>query len=432
MRISYRSARALLLPALGVACLLAAGCVSRAPLGEDDFSVTGTGLLRGEDAYTLSGVYVPGLAQGGGTLESMAPPLARIAEVGGNTACFDLSGFSADGKSLDPAEVDTVIALADRAKEQHMAVVIRVLAGVKGEEVRLNAVRAAARALKVEARAVYWIDGPNEAELAQVFKKNAPNLVVASSGGPDLRTTMEAGEGGAQTLTMGKLPPVPGEMHFVLDEGDASYALIEQAFINPVETAPWTPDNSGLTEAERNEGFIALFDGKTLNGWWVFGDNKEGFEVSPEGTIRRSGEDGRAIMTRDRYDNFILRLEYKIADGGNSGVFLRAPRASRQSRIGMEFQIHGDMTEQDSDDMTGAIYKVVPPTMNAGRPAEEWNQLEIMLDDRRLKATLNEAVVQDINLDDHEELRYRLKKGFIGLQDHDHPVEFRNVRLKQL
>jgi hypothetical protein len=61
-----------------------------------------------------------------------------------------------------------------------------------------------------------------------------------------------------------------------------------------------------------------------------------------------------------------------------------------------------------------------------------WNSLEIVLNGSHMKATLNGQVIHDFDMDTVEELKYRLKDGFIGLQDHDHFVAFRNVRIKEL
>ena len=79
-----------------------------------------------------------------------------------------------------------------------------------------------------------------------------------------------------------------------------------------------------------------------------------------------------------------------------------------------------------------ALYDVLPAIKVAARPEGEWNEVEIMLTGPYLKATLNGVLVQDVNFDEHEELRYRLRRGFIDLQDHDSYVLFRNVRIKEL
>ena len=196
----------------------------------------------------------------------------------------------------------------------------------------------------------------------------------------------------------------------------------------------WSPDNSLLSEEEREEGFVSLFNGRDLDNWWSYKHGEESFRINEEGYIEWYQGGAGAIMTRERYDNFVLRLEYKIPDmDANSGVFLRAPRAARQSRIGFEFQIMGDshLTEPENQS-TAAVYDVLPALTVAVRPEGEWNKVEIMLDGPRYRATLNGILVQDVNFDEIEEMRYRLRRGFIGLQDHGDYVVFRNIRIKQL
>lgn len=92
----------------------------------------------------------------------------------------------------------------------------------------------------------------------------------------------------------------------------------------------------------------------------------------------------------------------------------------------------GDAGDAPVKDTTGAVYDVVPPKVNAGKPAGEWNAYEIMVNGPHLKITLNGQVVQDLNLDENEELKYRLRNGFIGLQDHGGYAAFRNIRVKRL
>jgi hypothetical protein len=183
---------------------------------------------------------------------------------------------------------------------------------------------------------------------------------------------------------------------------------------------------------EQGEGFVPLFGEHDLKGWWYFGDNTAGFHVSDYGYLEWAERGGGALMTDRRYGDFILRLEYKILKGGNSGIYLRAPRNCRQSYIGMEFQIQGDAGEKPKDDGTGALYKQLAPLKNAARPGPEWNSLEITLQGTHLRAVLNGEVVQDTDLAGHDDLKYRLQRGFIGLQDHGNYVAFRKIRIKEL
>ena len=174
-----------------------------------------------------------------------------------------------------------------------------------------------------------------------------------------------------------------------------------------------------------------MFNGKNLDAWVLAGRNPEGFVVK-DGVIEWDAHGGGTVRSLDRYDNFILRLDVRIVKNGNSGIFVRAPRANRSSKIGMEFQVMGDYGVEPSAHTTGAIYSVLAPTINAGAKPWEWNTIELLLDGAHFRATLNGLVVQHVNLDENEELSHRLRRGFIGLQDHGHRVSFRNIKLKRL
>ena len=257
-------------------------------------------------------------------------------------------------------------------------------------------------------------------------------MVAAYEGGDvHLVRPGESPEPGVPNIFVdGSQPALDGSVDVVLPPGQASYETLEAASVEPVEREPWEPDNSILSDEERAEGFIALFDGKTLNGWHP--SDGGGVFVVEDGMITRVGGRWSQLRTRDRYDNFVLRLEWRMEDGGNSGVFLRGPRAARYSKIGMEFQLLNDGATEPSNTSIGAIYEAQAPLTIARKPPMEWNTLEIRCDGAHLIAWLNGVKVQDIDLDAHEELQSRLRDGYIALQDHGNFVQFRNIRLKQL
>lgn len=185
----------------------------------------------------------------------------------------------------------------------------------------------------------------------------------------------------------------------------------------------------------QEEGFVSLSDDPALGAWRL---PKPDAWVCEEGMIRRQG--GGTLFTRAIYQDFTLRLEYRIAKGHNSGLFVRAPLSGRHSALGMEVQIAGDYGRtQPTNSSTGALYDAKAPATCANRPDGEWNALEVRLSERHIMVTLNDQVIQDFDLDDAEvnqgqafgqRLTDRCPRGFIGLQDHGNPVEFRNVRLK--
>ena len=404
--------------------------------GKDDFYTSGGVLYKGDKEFKLQGFVTPGLGDSAGSLDRIVPPMVRVAEVGGNTLCFDLAGFNGDGSALDPVGIQSVDALAYRAKDARMGIIVRVLGDNTDPKFRKRAVKTAAKALRGQGMAVYWIDGPDAAELAKSFKKTAPNLVVLAEANGDVRVTdaPPAEPPAEATLVRGTLPDLNmPNVHFLLPGRDEDYPALDAALMNEVERTPWTPDNSMLSAEEQAEGFVSLFDGKSLANWWIKDENKESFQASEDGFIEWRSGGGGALMSRERYDNFVLRLDWKILPGGNSGVWLRAPRAARQSKIGFEFQMQGDSDVPEiTKTSTGSIYDVIPPLSMAAKKEGLWNSLEVTCNGPHVKAVLNGQLVQDLNFDETDELRHRLRKGFICLTDHDNYVAFRNIRIKKL
>ncbi|MCS6830097.1 MAG: DUF1080 domain-containing protein, partial [bacterium] len=188
------------------------------------------------------------------------------------------------------------------------------------------------------------------------------------------------------------------------------------------------------------KGFVSLFNGVNLEGWGEVGPPcwyvQDGVLV-----CSGSGESSGWLRSNRLYRNFVLKLEYRISPGGNSGIFLRAPHYGRSSRLGMELQIQDDRTSPPSNTCTSAVYSVVTPRLNPAKPAGEWNQVEITLKDRQLRVVWNGHLVHDINLDDpalnanlpRTHLLYRRPNwGYIGLQNHRSLVEFRNIFIREI
>lgn len=173
-----------------------------------------------------------------------------------------------------------------------------------------------------------------------------------------------------------------------------------------------------LSEQEIEEGFVSLFDGKSLKGWqgdlpgW---ETKDGLLVC---TKR-----GFELQSMAEYGNFVLRFDYKLQPGGNNGVDIR----------GMEIQILDDDAPKHADlkacQYHGSIYCNVPAKRGHQKPLGEWNEEEIVVDERHVKVTLNGEVIVDAETD-HPALDK--PKGKIGFKGHYEHVEFRNLRIKAL
>jgi len=207
-------------------------------------------------------------------------------------------------------------------------------------------------------------------------------------------------------------------------------------------------DNT-LSEAERKQGWLLLFDGRTTRGW-----------MNSDGTAPRTSVAGGALnphkaghymlVHTQQWADFILSLDFKITNGCNSGVFVRThsltPPAGKDVGFnGIEIAI--DDTKGAGLHDTGAIYDLVKPLRNAMRPAGEWNRMEITCISNRIDVVVNGDAVTRADLDlftqpgkrpdgsAHkfaEAFSQHPRRGYIGLQDHGKPCWFKNVKLKPL
>jgi hypothetical protein len=193
-------------------------------------------------------------------------------------------------------------------------------------------------------------------------------------------------------------------------------------------------------------GFVALFNGKDLNGWKVLGGKNPAAWGVENGLMFVKGGGGGWLVTEQEYGDFELRLEFKLPVGGNSGVALRAPFRGNPAYDGMEIQLLDDPWYKDKKNykdgirpaqLTGSIYDVVPPSKDATKPAGEWNTMQITAKGPHIVVRLNGVKTIDANLDDHKDRAKQhpgllRTKGHLGFQSHDGRVEFRNIYVKPL
>ena len=173
-----------------------------------------------------------------------------------------------------------------------------------------------------------------------------------------------------------------------------------------------------LSKEEAKDGFVSIFDGKTLAGWQ--GDTK-GYEA--EDGILVCTKSGRRLDTVERYGNFIFRFECKLPPGGNNGISVR----------GMEIQILDDDAPRYANlkpcQYHGSIYCHVPAKRGHQKPTGEWNEQEIRINGKHVKVTLNGVTIMDAETD-HGALKK--PSGPVGFLGHHHRIEFRNIRVKEL
>ncbi len=182
-------------------------------------------------------------------------------------------------------------------------------------------------------------------------------------------------------------------------------------------------------------GYQSLFDGTSLAGWEGAGAAAERCWKVEDGAIVCTGEKGPWLRSKEQFDDYNLRLEYKLKTGGNSGVYIRVPADGNHhgNGAGIEVQVLDDGAGQYRSlkpyQYTGSLYAVVPASEHVGRAVGQWNALEINCQGTRYRVVHNGTVIVDADESTYPELKGRLTKGFFGLQNHSEEVWFRNLRV---
>lgn len=191
-----------------------------------------------------------------------------------------------------------------------------------------------------------------------------------------------------------------------------------------------------------------LFNGKDLTGWERVGGRAGRWQVddgvlSTEGGGEKwnRGMGGGWLSTAKQYDNFTLELEYRLPEGGNSGIFLRAPHQGDPAFAGMEIQLLDDDADKyaglEAWQYTGSIYDVQAPGKRAGKKAGEWQKMTIVCDGPNVQVALNGEKIINTSLIDHmdrveEHPGLKRRTGYIGLQNHNTKIEFRNITITEI
>lgn len=190
-----------------------------------------------------------------------------------------------------------------------------------------------------------------------------------------------------------------------------------------------------------DEGFQSVFNGSDLSGWIGAVDS---YDVV-DGTLQCKSGHGGNLLTKDSYDNFVVRLEFKLPPGGNNGLALRAKSPDGEMAYdAMEIQVLDDTASQYKDlhdyQFNGSLYGLAPATRGYLRPTGEWNFEEITVDGDRVTVRLNGFEILNAELAKLREKPADSKKhpgasrtsGHFGFCGHNEPVAFRNIRIKRL
>lgn len=182
-------------------------------------------------------------------------------------------------------------------------------------------------------------------------------------------------------------------------------------------------------------GYQSLFNGRDLAGWEGADDNAAKCWRVTDGLLECTGEKGPWLRSDKEYDDYNLRLAYKLKAKGNSGVYVRVPKDGNHhgAGAGIEVQVLDDRAETYATlkpyQYTGSLYAIVAADPRVGREVGEWNTLEI--DCRGTSYVIVHNGVQVVRAGEQEnaELAKRLTKGFLGLQNHSEQVWFKDLRI---
>src|SRR5215510_11761003 len=159
--------------------------------------------------------------------------------------------------------------------------------------------------------------------------------------------------------------------------------------------------DNALTDQEKKDGWLLLFDGKTHSGW-INSDRTAPRTPVEDGALNPHKAGHYMLVHTQQWENFVLSLDFKISKGCNSGIFIRTysltPRQKKDVGFnGMEIAID-DTTPAGYVD-TGAIYDLVKPSRMAMKPVGEWNHVEITSDKNLIEVALNGELVTRMDTD---------------------------------
>ncbi len=196
--------------------------------------------------------------------------------------------------------------------------------------------------------------------------------------------------------------------------------ILDGAFIDGEKQYPFTARRERQWESP-----IQLFNGENLDGWTVKAwEKRDGFNWQVTDGALCTPKPGKDIVTERKFDDFKLRLEFKVPPGGNSGVYLRGRH---------EVQVADSFGKPLSPDCCGAVYGRIIPSVNACKKPDEWQSYEITLIGMYLTVKFNDQIIIDNQLlegmtggaldnDDNE-------PGPIYLQGDHSAICYRNIQI---
>ena len=207
-----------------------------------------------------------------------------------------------------------------------------------------------------------------------------------------------------------------------------------------------------LSEAEKADGWKLLFDGRTTAGWLGLGGKPfpdKGWTVSDGALHHAKGAGGGDIVTAEAFEDFELTWEWKIGEGGNSGLKYNLPDPAKG--VGFEYQLlddvnHPDAKLHDGTRMTGSLYDVIAARADKKwNPPGEWNASRVVVKGSHVEQWLNGAKTVEFEMGSDAlktaiaASKFKTNAAFgvktkspILLQDHGDEISLRAVKIRPL
>lgn len=207
----------------------------------------------------------------------------------------------------------------------------------------------------------------------------------------------------------------------------------------------------------QSENWVSLSDGKTFSGWHTYGSEgvSDHWKIIDGAMVFTPNPDRGSsnLVTDKEYTNFRLSLDWKISEGGNSGIFwgvFEDEKYGQPYQTGPEIQVLDDLRHSDGeepDHRAGSLYDMIAPVQETANKVGEWNTCVIEIDhlNNSGKVWLNEVEIVsfpvhgekwDAMVDNSKfkgwEGFAKYRTGRIGLQDHGNVVSYKNVKIIEL
>jgi len=261
-----------------------------------------------------------------------------------------------------------------------------------------------------------------------------------------------------------------------MKEGHVIYIRIKNPFVSENDHSLWSTESwytltkkpndqpgfeqnskntahNALNNAEIDQGWKLLFDGKTTNNWHNYLKEKvdSRWTVTENGELHLTGKGGGNIVSDEEYENYELVLDWKLVKGGNSGLMFNVvedPKYRTPWLTGPEFQMLDNQRHPDGrpeKHRAGDLYDMIACKFVTANEGGEWNRIRLKIKDGYVEHWQNGYKVVEYQMyDDHwakmianskfKQMKDfgKARKGRLCIQDHGDKLWLRNIKIRKL